>query len=409
MSTRSIIPIKLSLTQGDYYTLWAPAWKEKGSEWQAFLGDETGIFVFASPEELLLFLESDAPHDLTEHPRWREFEELGAARVSPDEEHEYDIVGAPRYLAERPTTQSVRGLAAVLRVTKPLAEVGSLERVQVFFSSHSVLGNVQRGLEHFTDEAGKSEWAGIGHVVLENWEKVVTALDEGLQHPEVSHEGLNDAKKRIASAREELDAKRAEEEKRRERERAQADPYDSTPWAAAGIDPISISIDGSTLYTLRTYVDGKAVFLGRYREIFTFNNRRALVRWMVAGHEHDLQGLSTWPDLETAANAGELEVTVHKDNAYSFKGIAHDIEKGVDAVDTAQMAQCYELLADAADWAEDDSINSFFLAHPRMQDYISYMIGSGNTSGYVPSAPFTDHSNAWRELEDMLRKRFSRS
>ena len=72
------------------------------------------------------------------------------------------------------------------------------------------------------------------------------------------------------------------------------------------------------------------------------------------------------------------------------------------------MGRAYELMADAADWSDDDSMNSYFLANPRMQDYISYMLGASDTSGYVPHAPFNDHSTSWRELEEMLTKRFSK-
>jgi len=72
------------------------------------------------------------------------------------------------------------------------------------------------------------------------------------------------------------------------------------------------------------------------------------------------------------------------------------------------MSRGYELFADAADWADDDSLNSYFLANPRMQDYISYMLGSTETSGYVPSKPYTDHAEGWKELEEMLVKRFSK-
>ena len=56
MSTRAILPVKLSLSAGDFYTLWAPTWKEHGSEWQAFLGNDEAVLAFHSPEELLVFL-----------------------------------------------------------------------------------------------------------------------------------------------------------------------------------------------------------------------------------------------------------------------------------------------------------------------------------------------------------------
>ena len=99
---------------------------------------------------------------------------------------------------------------------------------------------------------------------------------------------------------------------------------------------------------------------------------------------------------------------VHPDNSYSFNGIAADIAKGTDAVDTKQMGKAYELLADAADWAKDDSLNSLLLANPRMQDYLAYMLGSTRAAGYVPSAPFNDKAEAWTEMEQQLIKRFSK-
>ena len=46
MANNGIVPVKLSLTKGDFYTLWAPSWREHGAEWQAFLGAGDDLFVF---------------------------------------------------------------------------------------------------------------------------------------------------------------------------------------------------------------------------------------------------------------------------------------------------------------------------------------------------------------------------
>ena len=48
------------------------------------------------------------------------------------------------------------------------------------------------------------------------------------------------------------------------------------------------------------------------------------------------------------------------------------------------------------------------LAHPRLQDYLGYMLGSTEAAGYVPSAPFTDKAEGWKNLEEILVKRFSK-
>ena len=411
MSTRAILPVKMSLTDGDFYTLWAPAWKENGAEWQAFLGDDESVIVFTSPEELLAFLDATPRHDLSDHPAWAQFQQSGADRVVPGDDNYYDIIGAPNFLADRPSYTNVSSLGRVFQISRSLAEVAGAEQAQIFFASHSILNNVARGSEHYAGENGESEWSGVGRVVLANWEDVVHSLDGAVRVADAASLGegqVSDAASRIAAAQE------AREEERRlaaEREKAaaeDADPYDASEWAKAGIDPVKITVQGKTVYTLRTYLGAAPVFLGRYGEIFTFPSAKHLTRWMVENDEHDLAGVSTWPDLMSAANAGELEVSVHPDNSYSFNGIADDIRKGPDAVDTAQMGKAYELLADAADWARDDSLNSFLLANPRMQDYLAYMLGSTEQAGYVPSAPFDDKAEAWQEIEDQLVKRFSK-
>ena len=53
MNTRAIVPIKLSLSEGDFYTLWAPKWRQNGAEWQAFLGDDESVLLFNTEAEML--------------------------------------------------------------------------------------------------------------------------------------------------------------------------------------------------------------------------------------------------------------------------------------------------------------------------------------------------------------------
>ena len=408
MAEKGIVPVKLSLTEGNFYTLWAPSWREGGNEWQAFLGANDDLYVFNSPEELLVFLESDDKHDLTSHPEWKKFNSGDAARVVPDANAELDIIGAPALLADRPSYANVKTLSRIFAVMRSLGHVTAASPVTVFFSSHSVLSNVDRGSEHYSGPNGLGEWTSVGRAVATNWNGVVDALDGVITVKEVNSLFTEDAATRIQEAQAAVQAAREAEEQVAKEEAEKVDPYDNSPWAAAGIDPIKVSIDGRTIYTLRTYLGGQPVFLGKFGEIFTFNSQKSLLRWLVEHDDHDLARASTWSDLMLGINAGETELQVHPDNVYSYNGLAKDINTSVDAVDTQQMARAYELMADTADWADDDSMNSYFLANPRMQDYISYMLGGSDTSGYVPHAPFNDHSESWRELEEMLIKRFSK-
>ncbi|AWB81350.1 hypothetical protein C3B44_02445 [Corynebacterium yudongzhengii] len=410
MSTRAIVPVKLSLYSGDVYTLWAPTWTEHGTDWQAFLGDSEHILAFHSVEELLLYIETNERHDLTSHPEWKSFNQRPAHRVVPGKKDYYDIVGVPEALAGRASYENVSTTSGVFEIAAALANVGAAEDASIFFSSHSVLRNVHRGAEHYSGPEGPKEWTAVGRAVVDNWEKVCESLDEAVRIVETdfSDERIADAAGRISNASAEAEAARKEAEERRRAEAEQADPYDNSLWATAGIDPVKVIIQGKAVYTLRTYLDGNPVFLGRFGEIFAFPTAKQMLRWIMEHDEHDLARMSTWEEISTAATGGELEVTVHDDNVYSFQGIADDILKGPDAVDTQQMNRAYEVMADAADWAGDDSLNSFLLANPRFQDYLSYMLGATDSSGYVPSKPYDDKAQSWRELEDILIKRFSK-
>lgn len=403
----AIVPVKLSLDQGDLYTLWAPSWHEHGAQWQAFLGDDSGILGFDSPAALLHHIETVGGGDLLSHPKWGAYANGPADKVVPEERHHLDIVGLPAILAERPSYENVTRAAAIMHVARSLAAVGAADDATVFFATHSITGNLERGYDHYTGDAGFQEWTGLGEVILANWKKVRESLDAVVHRVDV-RDIPAEVQERIDAAAVEREEARAAEAARQEEEREHADPYDLSPWAEAGIDPIRIVIDGRSLYTLRSYVNDAPVFLGRFGEIYTFPSSKALVRWITENDNHDLARLSTWEGLVQKANAGELMVQVHRDNIYSFRGIAKSILAGPQEVDSAQMSRAYELMADAADWAGDDSMNSFFLANPRMQDYISYMLGAPETAGYVPAAPFTDHAEAWQEMEKLLTRRFSK-
>lgn len=411
MNTRAILPIKLSLSEGDFYTLWAPKWRQNGSEWQAFLGDDESVLLFTTEAEMLSFLESGTKHDLLDHPKWEVFNSQGADRVVAERKHVYDLIGMPKHLAGRPSYENVSTVARCLEITQALAEVAAAEHTVIFFASHSILRNPARGADHYAGDQGMSEWSGVGRVIHSNWRSVIEDLDKVVKvvpSSDFSQENTTDAATRISAASEAAEEARKKAEEERKAAAESADPYDSSPWAAAGIDPVKITADQRTVYTLRTYLDGKPVFLGKWGEIFTFPSSKVLVRWIMENDDHDLAKVSTWEEVVAAANAGELEVTVHPDNQYSFYGIVRDIEKGPESVDTDQMSRCYEVCADAADWAGDDSINSYMLQNPRFQDYLSYMLGSTEHAGYVPSKPYTEHAESWKGLEEMLTKRFSR-
>ena len=95
MSVADIVPVALGLPSGDFITLWAPAWREDGEDWEAMLGLDEDLYGFATPAQLAAFLRSGAANDLQDHPSWEHTAHLPVLELDPDEEHSYDLVEVP--------------------------------------------------------------------------------------------------------------------------------------------------------------------------------------------------------------------------------------------------------------------------------------------------------------------------
>src|SRR5205085_4287213 len=55
-----IVPIRLGLTKGDLYTLWAPRWRDAGDEWEALLGKDEDLYGFESVADLVAFIRTNS-------------------------------------------------------------------------------------------------------------------------------------------------------------------------------------------------------------------------------------------------------------------------------------------------------------------------------------------------------------
>ena len=102
-----IVPIRLGLTKGDLYTLWAPRWRDAGDEWEALLGKDEDLYAFDSIADLVAFVRTNSDNDLADHPAWEELTEASAHRFDPAEDRQYDLIGVQELVAEKPTEDSV--------------------------------------------------------------------------------------------------------------------------------------------------------------------------------------------------------------------------------------------------------------------------------------------------------------
>jgi hypothetical protein len=440
-----IVPIQLSLTEGDLVTLWAPRWREDGEEWEAFLGDDDSLFAFPEVAQLAAFVRTDDAHDLGDHPAWPVVTDLTVAELTPEEAQRYDIIGVPELAAEDTDQWTVGELAEIVGMVRSIAEVCDLEVVEEVLGSAPGFALLDQGTLPFVGREGGKLWQQLVDTIAERWDDVIDALDDLVTTPRVDMAALAAAEKEaeeLAAQQEadalvgdddgvddrELDALEDDRDDDRDdlpdaddvaaRPLADADEQDDeeTPddepeptfWEQVGIDPIRIVTGEGELLTLRCYLDDRPIFLGVDGEIDTFPTRGALMRFVADGAEgNDMATVSTWADVVERAAARELEIEVDPLNVYVLPGLDDDIAEGPLAVDPTQLEQAVELVRDVADWAGDDAPREA-LAESQSLGWLVSFVTRPDPTRMAPSPPFDADAAKWRELVDDLEKRLIR-
>lgn len=435
---QDIVPIELGLPQGDVVTLWAPRWREEGEEWEAFLGHDEDLYAFKDTAHLAAFVRTATDHDLADHPAWHVVPALSVGELTPDEEHQYDLVGVPELVAEEPDTWVLSELADIVSMVRSLADVCELDDVLEILNSVSGFDLLAQGTLPFSGREGAILWTELAEVVAEKWDEVLDSIDEVVTEPDVDKTALAAAQTELA----ELEAQLAEEEdeagedddvetvdvtESETAEAAESDAEEEAPeeeeeeplgfWGEVGIDPIKVIMPDAEYYTLRCYLstddgedseDEEPLFLGAEGKIDVFRSPRALARFIAdAGgdaEDNDLTRTSTWQEVVTAAVDGSLSVDVDPGNVYVLPGIADDIADGPDSVDPTQLDLAVELLTDAADWAGDDSVTTALAPSESLGWLVSFVLRPDPTR-LAPSAPFDKEEAAWRALVDKFEER----
>lgn len=401
-----IVPIELSVTAGDLVTLWAPRWREDGEEWEAFLGDDENLFAFTDVAALVAFVRTAAEHDLIDHPAWSLVPRLPAADLRPADSHRYDLVGVPELVAQPPDTWVIGELADVVSIVRSLAEVCGLDKVHQVLDCTPGFAMLAGGTLAFGGRDGARQWDALCEVIAQRWDEVLDAVDAMVRSPDVDPRALEAAATELS----ESDTAEAGAEQ-------QADPAASAThtvddpalafWSEVGIDPIRIISDLGDHYTLRCYVDDIAVFLGRNGRIDAFTSPRALTRYLLEHPRgHDLDVVSTWPQVTKRAADRELVVAVDVGNSYVLAGLADDLAGGPETVDPGQLELAVELITDAEQWAGSDAADKALAGSEPLGWLVSFLLRPDPTR-LAPSPPFDAEVAAWRLLvagfEDRLQ------
>jgi hypothetical protein len=440
-----LVPIRLSLSAGDRYTVWAPRWRDAGDEWEAFLGKDDDLYVFEAVSDLVAFVRSDSDNDLVDHPAWKDLTTFHARDLDPAEDKQFDLVAVEELVSEKPTEESVAALAGALAIVSSIGSVCELAAVAKFFNGNPNLGTVSGGIDNFTGKAGAKRWVSIAEVIGRSWDDVLSAIDDIASTPEVDAALSAKAADELAEKLEETDdedseaseepaepaqpddaedaetseetedteadeAEDKDEAEDDEKARATGDTVvlgsDKDFWLQVGIDPIRIMTSSGTFYTLRCYLDDRPIFLGRNGRISVFGSERALARYLADEHDHDLADLSTYDDIRTAATDGSLAVEITDENIYVLSGLADDFADGPDAVDRDQLDLAVELLRDIGDYSEDPTIDKALETSRPLGKLVAYVLEPGSVG--KPAGPHSAAVREWEKLEQFVDARLRR-
>ncbi|HEX7824925.1 MAG TPA: primosomal protein [Mycobacterium sp.] len=413
-----IVPVRLGLTKGDLYTLWAPSWRDADDEWQAFLGNDEDLYAFESAADLVAFIRAGNENDLADHPEWPAFLEATAHRCDPSEDQQHDLVGVPDLVAEKPTEESVAALLGALSIVQAIGSVCDITAVSKFFNGNPVLGSVGGGVEAFEGRPGRKRWTEIEAAIGRSWDSVIDAIDEIVTTPDVDAAASEKAAEELAEpapepevveepeddvliegevdTQEEVDALTAQAQ-------GQVLGSDKDFWGQVGIDPVRIMTSTGTFYTLRCYLEDQPIFLGRNGRISVFGSERSLARYLADEHESDLSDLATFDDIRTAATDGSLRIRVTDDNVYVLTELSEDITDGPDAVDSEQLELAVELLRDVSDYAEDTTVDEALDADQPLGRFVAHVLDPGTVS--KPPAPYAKAAAQFDTLAAFVESR----
>jgi hypothetical protein len=424
-----IVPIRLGLTKGDLYTLWAPRWRDEGDEWEAFLGKDEDLFAFESVADLAAFVRTNTDNDLTDHPAWQALTEASAHKFDPPDDRQYDLVSLEELVAEKPSEETIKELHRTLAIVSAIGSVCEMPAVAKFFNGNPVLGTVGGGIDAFTGRAGRKRWAEIETVIGRAWDNVVDAIDEIVTIPDVDEAASEKAEAELAEPAPEpeddeeetaaADTEDTETDVDAEDTEADADVEESDDladhaeglvlgsdddfWHKVGIDPVRMMTSAGTYYTLRCYLDDEPIFLGRNGRVSVFSSGGALARYLADEHDHDLSDLATYDDIRTAATDGSLQVTVSDDNLYVLTGIADDLADGPDAIDRDQLELAVELLRDVGDYAEDTTVDEALDADQPLGRLVAHVLDPDTVRR--PGPPYAKAVEQWEALEAFVESR----
>jgi hypothetical protein len=171
-----IVPVVIALDGRVGLTLWAPPREgDDGDEVEAFLGNETQVFAFASARELAAHLANHPAGDLAGHPAWPLVRRRQASDLRAEPTNLVDFDDMFRLLADEPNDPVWTSASRIVQLAEAIAaacdDTGLLDVLdrgpyqQVLLSGGQLHGRDAR-----------RSWQQLGQEASASWEWVIDQL-----------------------------------------------------------------------------------------------------------------------------------------------------------------------------------------------------------------------------------------
>jgi hypothetical protein len=275
-SEATILPITLAINGRIGLTLWAPPWEDdEGEEWQGFLGDGAKIVLFPNERELALFIASGEENDLSDHPAWGRVLRLTADDLRPGSDDNYDLDGVYEWAAAEPDPVHVSSLANVVDMVGKIADCCDDGALRSLIENTPEYAYLVSDDVSYQGREGRKEWAQLGDVIAETWERALTRVDSWL-----------------AWRGDFTDSELAAE----------------SVWSRIGAHPIEIVLPDATYLTVRAEDGDDVVFLGNGDNVVVFTEVADLARYCKVANDHELEHLEWWSELKDVDDADDAEI-----------------------------------------------------------------------------------------------------
>jgi hypothetical protein len=177
-----IVAVRLSSGGRSGITLFAPPWQDAdGEEWQGFLGDGSKIVLLGTADELNTWLGDHPDHDLSDHPAWDAFAKKGKTALEPAEEARYDFDAVYELAAGEPDPETVSELGDTVDIATRIADCCEDGMLRALLTGTREYALLVEGETDYHGKEGGAEWARLGDVVADSWERATVRIESWLK------------------------------------------------------------------------------------------------------------------------------------------------------------------------------------------------------------------------------------